>query len=65
VGLLGFCQQAIAIAMTGAVEVGMIAQSAFSVTIIGPHQHPFSSISIISQPPFSVKNCCTMVRYEG
>ena len=51
-----------------AVAVEMSAQCAFSVAIammwgVGPHQHPFSSIAIIAQPPFSAKNICTMVSY--
>ena len=65
-GLLGLRQQeAVAIAMTGAVEVRMIAQSAFSVTIIGPHQHPFPSIAVIAQSPFSAKNCTTSMVVYG
>ena len=44
--------------------VEMIDQSyAFSVTAMGPHQHPFPSTAIIAQPPFSAKNICTMVSY--
>ena len=56
----------VAVAMTAVVHqaVEMSAQScAFSVVTMGPHQHPFPSIAIIAQPPFSAKNICTMVSY--
>ena len=57
----------VAVAMTAVVQaVEMIAQScAFSVTAMGPHQHPFPSIAIIAQPPFSAKNCTTSMVVYG
>ena len=58
----------VAVAMTAVVHqaVEMSAQScAFSVVTMGPHQHPFPSIAVIAQSPFSAKNCTTSMVVYG